>query len=468
MSHPISESGVLLKKLDIDFDSNTTVQWLLGILRERISPSISLSRDHISSRWRISLPGQVGSVWIGDSRTPLAAPHGDAPCGRWDAFSEGWTPALPGLMFAPGTNVQNQPYTVHSANGWWLRYDVLTLIYHLLSRSEEVGDKTTDSHHRFPASASNAYQQGYLHRPVVDEWIYLLRQIIIKQWPRINLVASSFSVQPSHDVDFPSRYALRSLASYVRTGIADILRRRQFYDVARSPLWRFRGETSLHPSDPANTFDWIMDESERYGLQSTFYFICGRTAPEFDGGYEIEQPAMRELMRKINLRKHRIGLHPSYNTYLSPVLLAKEAHRLRRMCNSLQITQPELGGRMHYLRWSNPETPRAWVEAGIDYDATLTYADRAGFRCGTCFEYPAFDPVARESMPLRVRPLIAMECSVIDSEYMGLGVGVEAFNEFIRLKRACQAVGGTFSLLWHNTELNSPAQRDLYSSILRV
>lgn len=102
----------------------------------------------------------------------------------------------------------------------------------------------------------------------------------------------------------------------------------------------------------------------------------------------------------------------------------------------------------------------------IRIDASLTCADRAGLRCGTCFEHQAFDAVSREALPLRIRPLVAMECSVMDSAYMVLRTGAEVFDEFVSLKQACRAVGGPFSLRWHNTELNAPGLRDLYRSAL--
>jgi hypothetical protein len=39
-------------------------------------------------------------------------------------------------------------------------------------------------------------------------------------------------------------------------------------------------------------------------------------------------------------------------------------------------------------------------EAGIDYGSTLSYADHAGFRCGVCYEYPAFDIKKRKQLKL--------------------------------------------------------------------
>lgn len=172
-------------------------------------------------------------------------------------------------------------------------------------------------------------------------------------------------------------------------------------------------------------------------------------------------------MRRIHQRGHEIGLHPSYNTYQTPSAIAAEAKRLRAVAESEGIRQTEWGGRMHFLRWEHPTTVRAWDAAGMDYDSTLSYADRPGFRCGTCFEYPAFDPVAQQMLKLRIRPLVAMECTVMAPRYMGLGTGEAAFAKFKQLKDACRAVEGCFTLLWHNTQFETVGERGLYEDVIK-
>src|SRR5690606_9247845 len=136
---------------------------------------------------------------------------------------------------------------------------------------------------------------------------------------------------------------------------------------------------------------------------------CGRTDPSKDADYELEHPAIRELMRRIHKRGHEIGLHPSYNSFQSPETIQQEAQRLRKVMQEEGITQKALGGRMHFLRWQHPETLQACNDAGMTYDSTLSYADLPGFRCGSCFEYPAFNPVTQQLLDIRIRPLIAME-----------------------------------------------------------
>jgi hypothetical protein len=52
-------------------------------------------------------------------------------------------------------------------------------------RVEEIGRTDLDNHERFPATSSHAFKHGYLDRPVVDEWLHLLGQVIQRQWPGV-------------------------------------------------------------------------------------------------------------------------------------------------------------------------------------------------------------------------------------------------------------------------------------------
>jgi len=103
----------------------------------------------------------------------------------------------------------------------------------------------------------------------------------------------------------------------------------------------------------------------------------------------------------------------------------------------------------------------------MNYDSTMSYAEHAGFRCGTCHEYPAFDPLVDRILNLRIQPLIVMEHTVISKGYMGLGLSDKAYNKILQLKNACKVVNGTFTLLWHNNQLSTKAERDLYTSIIK-
>ena len=71
----------------------------------------------------------------------------------------------------------------------------------------------------------------------------------------------------------------------------------------------------------------------------------------------------------------------------------------------------------------------------------------------------------QKKLNLKQHPLIVMECSVTD--YMGLGFSKEALKIMQDLKKKCQIVNGTFSLLWHNSELYEKNQIDILKKILK-
>ena len=98
-------------------------------------------------------------------------------------------------------------------------------------------------------------------------------------------------------------------------------------------------------------------------------------------------------MKNIHNRGHEIGLHPSYDSKDSKDILIAEYFSLLKVCNILKINQTSWGSRMHYLRWNPINTLRLLDEIGVDHDSSLGYADSAGFRCGTCFEYQGFDHI---------------------------------------------------------------------------
>jgi peptidoglycan/xylan/chitin deacetylase (PgdA/CDA1 family) len=229
--------------------------------------------------------------------------------------------------------------------------------------------------------------------------------------------------------------------------------------------WRsYRGDDSLDPYRTA--IDWIMDVNERAGHQVAFYFIPENTDLKLDNRISLDQPRMRTLLRHIHARGHEIGLHPGYRTYNHPENFARSVATLRRVMDEENIRQEVLGGRQHFLRWETPTTARLWAEHGLTYDSSLAYADSPGFRCGTSHEYPLYDVVERRPLPLRERPLIVMECSVIADRYLGLGYTDAALELMLTLKQRALRYGGNFTLLWHNSHLTTAKDRAFYQALV--
>lgn len=452
--------------MTVESYSQTSLLWLETVLVERFGCDFKLRQgeDEII----LYLLGETGEIIFPRFDPVFHRSRSDFPCFRWVPESEGFKSPLGEAIPAPGSIAPAQPLIEYGPETATIHYDILGLVYWMLTRKEEIGRTDLDEHCRFPAISSHAFKYDYLERPIVDEWLNVVGQVIQRVWPSCQLKQHAFSIKVSHDVDGPARYAFQGIKGLVRNIAGDILIRRNPRSALLAPwVWlASRNKKIIHPKDPSNTFNWIMDQSERNGLVSAFYFICGRTDPRKDALYDPEMPQIRGLIKRIHSRGHEIGLHPSYNTYDKPDQLVIEANRLRKVCQEEGVQQTAWGGRMHFLRWDQAVTLNAWEQAGMAYDSTLSYADRPGFRCGTCFEYPAFDVVSDRKLNLRIRPLVAMDCTVIADRYLALGSTEEAYGKFNELKQKCRKVGGVFTLLWHNSFFQHSKDYEIYARLI--
>jgi Family of unknown function (DUF7033) len=391
--------------------------------------------------------------------TPRSLPAPPLP--RWDLAASGLAarlvePTLP-VLFAdpPGVAAGADGQSLH------LDLDVFGATFFSLTRYEEAVRGDRDEHGRFPPEATLAVADGFHDRPVVDEYVEVLRAAIARTWPRLELRRPQAGLRLSHDVDWPT-HPRSSLPATIKAAAGDVIRRRD------PSLALLRGRAQLARAagrpdrDPYNTFEWIMERSEQAGLRSAFYFMTARTDPRFDSGYSLDDPWIRKLLRRIHARGHELGLHPSYGTLGRPELLLKERDMLLAACAELGIEQDDWGGRQHFLRWRNPDTWRAWADAELAYDSTLGYGRNPGFRCGTSHEYPAFDVVEQRPLPLRERPLIVMDMALTEGRGEHAGV-----VEHVRmLADRCRMFGGDFTLLWHNSQLASTRQQAQYVRVL--
>lgn len=235
--------------------------------------------------------------------------------------------------------------------------------------------------------------------------------------------------------------------------------------LARVPQFRAarRGDRSR---DPLNTFNWMMDVAERAGRRIAFNFMAVEKPGPWDVRYRIGDPWIRSLLRSMHCRGHSIGLHGSYDSGVDAPRLRAELEALQRLLDEEKIEQRVEQGRQHYLRWCPRRTASVLDQAGIRVDSTLGFADQPGFRSGTCREHPMFDLGAGATLRLRQRPLICMECSVLSPLYLGLDSGSEALGLMQELQGACHTLGGEFTLLWHNSQLMTSAERTLFERML--
>lgn len=348
---------------------------------------------------------------------------------------------VPVFFWGAGCEDGDKPFAELRPDGAVVLYaDIIAATFFMLSRWEETVVPNRDEHGRFPATASVAYKQGFLERPIVDEYALILREwlkVLLPGWePR----PRQFSVRLSHDIDqirrFPNWYVtLRTLAG-------DLLKR-------RSPrcAWQTVLDVTLYDRDPYfEGIRTLAELSRRYGIVGDAFYFMAAEPGTADSGYDVASPEVRRCIEWLCEQGFEIGLHPGYHTLNDPERLAEEKARLDAV-----LEETKYGGRQHYLRFQVPDTWRHWEQVGLAYDSTMTYACHEGFRCGTCHRFRPFDVQQDRELDLWEWPPIVMDATL--RKYRGL-TPEQGEARILELARRCRQVEGTFTLLWHNSSLD--------------
>jgi len=285
--------------------------------------------------------------------------------------------------------------------------DIIASSFFMLTRYEEIilykeiVANREDRYERFPATASLAYREGFLDRPVVNEYIELLWKWIrgfnlgLKRknpWSDKN-----FAVCLTHDVDQIKRYK-----SYPPLGS---IRRSLIRKHIRKALLIFSDylKTKIHiKEDPFHdVYYHMLDLEKESGFKSSFYFLA------HEGDYSLEDRWLKGFLKVIQEEGFEIGLHTAFPAYNKPTVIKKEKERLEEIIN-----RTILGIRQHHLKCEIPTSWRSWREASLEYDTTLCFDDQWGFRAGICYPFKVFDLGKGVSLDLWEVPLIIMDCTL--------------------------------------------------------
>jgi hypothetical protein len=366
-----------------------------------------------------------------------------------------------------GKSLTSGSFFVRHDNSIDLGLDIFGSAFFMLTRYEETCSPRLDEFSRFPACASIAVRGGFLERPIVNEYLEIFWSCLQALRPGMVRKTREYRLDLSHDVDriFDTRGEDWSVV--LKNASGDIVKRRDIALAARRIYSKARSGGGDFRHEPCNTFDFIMDCSEQYGIRSAFYFIVHQGAEELDGDYAIDMPWVRSMLRHIHARGHELGLHGSYISYDDPAQIAAEFQRIQTIAEEEGIHQSSWGGRQHYLRWDAGTTWQGWEDAGLAYDSTLAFPEAVGFRSGTCYEYPAFNLLSRCALKLYERPLVIMETSLFSEHYMNLSAD-DALETIDRLSSLCRRFDGSFTLLWHNDNLVQARQKKLYRNALEL
>ncbi|WP_052706150.1 DUF7033 domain-containing protein [Vibrio galatheae] len=386
------------------------------------------------------------------------------PLKEWNVDKEPFanyllTKTLPVIFGEPGVTYNEQVTRVN--------IDIFGSVFFMLSRFEEFVTSESDEHGRFPANASLAMKAGFLERPIVDEYIEVLKYCIQERFPSVSFSKNKFEKIITCDVDWPFSPHLESLRAAVRKSAVSLIKQKDTRGAIKTLLRYLYAKSGREYIDEhREAISWLLNENEKNSNIVRLYFIPLKTH-RLDNTECFSSERMKSLLRNIHDRGHEIGLHPGYQTFNNQELFSASAMNFYMVLDELNISQPVYGGRQHYLRWNAAHTPACWEEQGFGYDSSLAFAEVTGFRAGTCQEYTMYDLNHRRPFRLKQRPLITMEDTIISPRYEGLGLGEQSLDRFLKFKSICQKYEGKYTLLWHNCRLVDGRDREIYSELIK-
>jgi hypothetical protein len=352
-----------------------------------------------------------------------------------------------------------EPRTERKGGTLILHADIIAGTYFLISRYEEmIRRDVRDAHGRFIGKESLPFKAGFMHRPIVDEYGKLLRELLRKQGVDIQEPKAELrKIYLTHDVDIIARYR------NVRGVLAALMKNRSELKTA---LKSFFGSIE---NDPWFTFEWILTQNfwlnKHRNNAETIFFIKTK-----GGNYQEDKPNRNveddDYLLLYNYLKRNyvpIGLHASYEAGFFPQSIFSEKKLLERASGTTINCN-----RHHFLASREPEDMQALIIAEIFDDFTMAYADVAGFRLGTCRAVRWINPATKELTPLTLHPLTMMDGTLSDSRYMNLPEN-EAYNYAEKLIDETAKHNGDLCLLWHNTAVaeNAGYHRKLYQKIIQ-
>lgn len=327
--------------------------------------------------------------------------------------------------------------------------DLFAGAFFMLSRWEEYCVKDVDIHNRFIGKNSVAFKSGFINRPIVNEYAEILWNMLSHLGYKGSKKVAGFEYNLTHDIDILcSNSRLKSVAG-------DILKRRDI----RMAISRL-----LPPyTDPVDTYDFLMTESEKLCQQSTFYLMAADYKPDNSNGKGyLDNKKFTQLVADIKSRKHKIGFHPSYGTCANADKWKKEKLMLEKAAQT-DITLC----RQHFLQISVPQTFRILEDNNITSDSTLGYPDCEGFRCGTGSTFILFDFLNRRETSVCETPLIVMD-TTIWVQHLPFEKITDIYNHYIAVGRKYNM---PITLLFHNSSFDNyrwKGWKQLYSQIINT
>ena len=329
-------------------------------------------------------------------------------------------------------------------------FDIFSASFYLLTLYEEYFPKQLDEHGRFKLNESFTFLNGFLETPLIDRWVYQLKNELINKYPETIFKKRIFKFISTIDVDYPYLYLKKGIIRSVGGVIKDLLQGKFLNIKTRINV------TFLKKPDPyMEAILWI-DQVHKSMEKSYYLFVLMKDRGKY--GRKTFYPLNEYYKHLKQTDLAIIGLHPSYNSYHNLKQLIKEKKKLEKALKKGEIS----ASRQHYLQMNVPDTFHHLESAGIRDDFTVAFSQSPGFRSGTALPYYFYDVVKDEVGKVLLHPTIIMDSCLITHQSLCPELALEKIKHLID---ECKRSGGDFVSLWHNSNLTGNSNNNSWINV---
>lgn len=318
-------------------------------------------------------------------------------------------------------------------------FDIFSAVFYLLSRYEEYLPHAKDIYGRFAHENALAFKEGFLNRPLVNEWLMDFGKFLQSRGSII-LQTPSFKFHPTYDIDEAFSFLHKGWKRTTGAAIKDLLKGNKERRMLRKKV--LAGEMQ----DPFDAFAWMNTLHENHGLQPKYFFLVAKKTGKLDRNILPSTPALQQLIKE-HAAKYAIGIHPSWQSGDDKKLLQEEIVTISS-ASGKTIT----ASRQHFIRFNLPETYRELIHAGIEEDYSMGYGSINGFRASVASPYYWYDLGKEEQTNLLLFPFCYMDAN---SFYEQKQTPAQALEEMRYYFKVIKDVNGTMITIWHNTFLGT-------------
>ena len=334
-------------------------------------------------------------------------------------------------------------------------FDIFAASFYLLSRYEEYLPHSKDSYGRYAHENSLAFNEEFLHLPLINIWLADFKKILKEKFPQLTTHDLQFTFQPTCDIDEAYAYKHKG---FLRTigGLAKAMLTGKWFRLIERPKVLMGKK-----KDPYDAYQWMDDLHKENKLKPIYFFLVAESNGKYDKNILPTHPAMKRLIKQ-HSEKYPVGLHPSWQSGDDINLLIKE----------LKILESTTGkkiksSRQHYIRFTLPQTFRQLIDAGITDDYSMGYGSINGFRASVASAFYWYDLEKEETTSLLLHPFCFMEANSFFEQKFSAQQALEEMQQYYDMVKS---VNGTFISIWHNTFLGTEKRyqgwRDVYERFI--